>query len=86
MSKVPSAGKKKRKPNKPKQNLSAAYVEKVKPKGEAFEVSDTGARGLILLVHQSGAKSWIMRFRRPSGKHAKLTLGSYYMDGSPGVP
>jgi integrase len=84
VSKEPSE-KRKRRPNKPKKNLSAAYIEKVKPGEEPYEVSDAGS-AVILLVHPSGAKSFIKRFRRPSGKHSKMTLGSYQRDGAPGAP
>jgi integrase len=33
------------------------------------------APGLYLVVQASGAKAWAMRFRRPDGRPAKLTLG-----------
>ena len=40
-----------------------------------------------LLIQPSGAKSWALRFRRPSGKPAKLTLGPFdpmgEMEGEP---
>jgi integrase len=39
-------------------------------------VRDNGSDGLILVIHPTGAKSWIMRFRRPGGRPAKLTLGT----------
>jgi integrase len=56
--------------------LTAIAVAKIKPASDApKEVSDGGARGLRLIVYPSGERSWIMRFRRPGGKLAKLTLG-----------
>lgn len=36
---------------------------------------DGGCAGLYLIIQPSGAKSWALRFRRPNGKPAKLTLG-----------
>src|SRR5450759_4351463 len=38
--------------------------------------------GLFLVIQASGHKSWAMRFRRPSGKPAKLTLGPVDLSGS----
>jgi integrase len=38
-------------------------------------------RGLSLLIYPSGARSWIMRFRRPEGRPAKLTLGPVDLGG-----
>lgn len=64
--------------------LTAAAVRKYKSTNKTREISD-GQFGLRLLIHpkfvggdgkeHEGRKSWIMRFRRPDGKHAKLTLG-----------
>ncbi|WP_375159789.1 tyrosine-type recombinase/integrase [Bradyrhizobium sp. RDT46] len=64
--------------------LTAAAVRKYKSSNKTREISD-GQFGLRLLIHpkftgadgkeHEGRKSWIMRFRRPDGKHAKLTLG-----------
>lgn len=39
---------------------------------------DGTAPGLYLVIQPSGAKSFALRFRRPDGKPAKLTLGTYY--------
>ncbi len=39
------------------------------------EVSDAGAPGLRLVIHPTGSKVWITRFRRPNGKQGNLTLG-----------
>jgi integrase len=39
------------------------------------EIRDSQAPGLYLVVQASGTKSWAMRFRRPDGRPAKLTLG-----------
>jgi integrase len=54
--------------------LTTAAVLKYAPKGERREIGDT-TTGLVLVIQPSGAKSWAMRFRRPSGVAAKLTLG-----------
>jgi integrase len=58
--------------------LTAAAVEKTRPGKDRREIPDGGCRGLYLIVQPSGAKSWALRFRRPSGKPAKLVLGSVY--------
>jgi integrase len=58
--------------------LTAAAVEKTRPSKDRREIPDGGCRGLYLVVQPSGAKSWALRFRRPSGKTAKLVLGSVY--------
>jgi integrase len=57
--------------------LTAASVERYKPMKTRREIRDLRAPGLYLIVQPkpSGAKSWAMRFRRPDGKPAKLTLG-----------
>jgi hypothetical protein len=55
--------------------LTAAAVAKLRAAKEARQVLDGGVPGLYLQVQPSGHKSWIMRFRRPSGVQAKLTLG-----------
>ena len=56
--------------------LSAAAIDRLRPAAERREIRDT-ARGLYLVIQPkpSGAKSWALRFRRPDGKPAKLTLG-----------
>jgi integrase len=58
--------------------LTAAAVGKLKPGGDRREVPDGGCPGLYLVTQPSGSKSWALRFRRPSGKPAKLVLGSVY--------
>jgi integrase len=55
--------------------LTAAAVAKYRAGKHRREITD-GTSGLRLVVQPSGAKSWAMRFRRPSGKTAKLTLGT----------
>ena len=55
--------------------LTAASVEKLKASRRRREIPDSGCPGLYLIVQPSGAKSWALRFRRPGGRTAKLTLG-----------
>ena len=45
------------------------------------EIPDGGCPGLYLVVQPSGRKSWALRFRRPNGKPAKLTLGPVDLSG-----
>jgi integrase len=57
--------------------LTDLTIKGLKAKAKSFEVVD-GTTGLRLVVHPSGARSWIARYRRPnSGKTAKLTIGRY---------
>jgi integrase len=58
--------------------LTAAAVAKLRPGNDRREIPDGACPGLYLVVQPSGAKSWALRFRRPSGKPAKLVLGSVY--------
>jgi hypothetical protein len=67
--------------------LTAATVRQAKAKSASYEIPD-GDRGLRLVIHPSGAKSWTMRFRSPEerdrsgkGKARKLTLGPIAEDG-----
>jgi integrase len=61
-------------------SLTAAAVAKFRPGPVRREIPD--AHGLILIVQSSGHKSWAMRFRRPDGKSAKLTLGPVDLSGA----
>ena len=55
-------------------------------------IRDEGARALFLIIEPSGHKSWQMRFRTPTGRIAKLTLGPFHdgqeLEGNPviGMP
>ena len=62
--------------------LTAAAVRKYRPGKERREISDAGCPALYLVVQSSGAKSWAMRFRRPDGSSAKLTLGPVDLSGT----
>ena len=61
--------------------LTAAAVLRYRPGAERREIPDGGAPGLRLVIQPSGAKSWAMRFRRPNGDPAKLTLGAVDLTG-----
>jgi integrase len=60
----------------PAKVLTEAAVLRLKPGPERREIGDARATGLYLVIQPSGAKSWAMRFRRPGGAKAKLTLGA----------
>ena len=56
--------------------LTPKTIEHLKPTANRREVRD-GTTGLRLVIQPSGAKSWCVRFRRPDGRSAKLTLGTW---------
>jgi integrase len=62
--------------------LTAAAVAKLKPSDKRREIPDAGAPGLRLVIHPTGRKVWIARFRRPGGKAGNLTLGPLDTSGS----
>ncbi|WP_445215737.1 tyrosine-type recombinase/integrase [Bradyrhizobium sp. Pa8] len=73
--------------------LSNLAIEGLKPRAVRYEKSDGGAVGLFLVVHPSGVKSWVFRFRSPVerdevGQRApkKLTLGSLALSASQSEP
>ena len=55
--------------------MTTAAVSNYRPARKRREIPDAGSPGLYLVVQTSGIKSWALRFRRPDGKSAKLTLG-----------
>jgi integrase len=61
--------------------LTAAAAARLRPSGARREVRDGGAQGLYLVIQPSGVKSWALRFRRPGGRTAKLTLGPADLTG-----
>ncbi len=65
--------------------LTAMSVSKAKPGKQRREISDGACRGLYLVVQPSGGKSWALRFRRPNGRPAKLTLGPVDLSGRESV-
>jgi integrase len=60
--------------------LTAAGIQRLRPaKSGVREIPDGGCAGLYLLIHQTGRKSWALRYRRPGDRRpAKLTLGSVF--------
>jgi integrase len=62
----------------PAVDLTDAAVRKYVAKSWRRRIPDGKSRSLFLIVEPSGRKSWRMRFRRPNGKPAKLTLGPFY--------
>jgi integrase len=66
--------------------LTAAAVEKYKPTGKRRFIKDAGCRALYLCIQPSGRKSFLVRFRMPSGV-AKIVLGPLHVgDEPPGDP
>jgi integrase len=62
--------------------LTAVATKNHRPsKRTRREVPDGGCAGLYLVVQTSGHKSWALRFRRPNGRTAKLTLGPVDLSG-----
>ena len=57
--------------------LTSTGIRTYAPTTKRREIPDAHARGLYLILQPkpSGAKSWALRFRRPNGKAAKMTLG-----------
>jgi integrase len=65
----------------PTKVLTDAAVARFKPSTKRREIPDARAAGLHLVIQPSGARSWALRFRRPDGKSAKLTLGPACFSG-----
>ena len=61
--------------------LTAAAAFKLKPGRKRRIIRDGGARSLFLVIAPSGHKSWQMRFRTPSARIGKLTLGPLDLSG-----
>ncbi|MGO9684616.1 MAG: tyrosine-type recombinase/integrase [Steroidobacteraceae bacterium] len=61
--------------------LTAAAVAKYRPGPKRRIIRDGGARSLFLVIEPSGHRSWRMRFRTPTGRIAKVTLGSVDLSG-----
>jgi integrase len=62
--------------------LTAAAVSRFASGGKRRVIRDGGSRSLYLVVQPSGAKSWMMRFRRPGGKAGKIVLGPVDLSGA----
>jgi integrase len=61
--------------------LTDAAVRKLRPGAERRAIRDGATPSLYLIIEPSGHKSWRMRFRTPSGRIGKLTLGPYDATG-----
>jgi hypothetical protein len=57
--------------------LTVPTIKTYKPGAARREIRDTLAPGLHLVIQPkpTGTRSWALRFRRPDGRPAKLTLG-----------
>ena len=62
------------KPARAARRMTDASIRKLKPHAVRRELPDTTA-GLYVIDQPGGARSFAMRFRRPSGAPAKLSLG-----------
>jgi len=65
----------------PRTKLTAAAIGRYRPAAKRREIADSGCPGLRLIVQPSGALSFALRFRKPNGVQAKLTLGPYDSTG-----
>ena len=61
--------------------LTAAGIARYKPSKQRREIRDGAATGLYLILQESGQRSFALRFRKPNGKPAKLTLGPVDLSG-----
>lgn len=57
--------------------LTDVAIRKAAAGSTRRNIRDAGMRSLFLIVETSGRKSFQMRFRTPTGRIAKLTLGPY---------
>ena len=60
----------------PNKNLTAAFVEKVKPNGKRTDYFDTSLAGFSLRVSENGIKSWCVSYRF-AGKWTRYTFGTF---------
>jgi integrase len=58
--------------------LTAAACIKYRKGSKRRRIRDGGIRSLFLVIEPSGHKSWQMRFRTPTGRIGKMTLGPFY--------
>jgi integrase len=65
--------------------LTAPTIRSYRPGPKRREIPDSQAPGLYLILQPkpSGTMSWALRFRRPSGKPTKLTLGRVDLSAEP---
>jgi hypothetical protein len=70
-----SAGNKRNSAMSAMNKLSATQVQSAKPKSSIYRLYD--GCGLTLSIRPNGGKSWQLRYRRPGGKEATASLGSF---------
>jgi integrase len=61
--------------------LTDAACRKYAPAAKRRRIRDALSQSLFLVIEPSGHKAWQMRFRTPTGRIGKLTLGSYDASG-----
>jgi integrase len=59
--------------------LTAAAARRLRPGPKRRRIRDGGARSLFLVIEPSGHKAFQMRFRTPTGRIGKLTLGPLHL-------
>jgi integrase len=66
-------------PRRAAKDLTAAFVESVKPRadGKFAEYPDRDCPGLVLRVTPVGSRIWSLRYATAAGKQARLRLGEY---------
>jgi integrase len=59
--------------------LTAAAIKKFRPSGKRRRIPDGGMRSLFFVIESTGRRRWEMRFRTPTGRIGKLTLGPLHI-------
>src|SRR5215471_18806524 len=54
--------------------LTDIAIQHLKPGAVQYEKPDPGARGLRVVVHPTGRRSFVVRYRNAAGRTRKLTL------------
>jgi integrase len=57
--------------------LTDAGIRKYRPAAKRRRIRDALSQSLFLIIEPSGHRSWQMRFRTPTGRIGKLTLGAF---------
>lgn len=60
----------------PKMKLSEANIDKIKPSEKRQYIHDTGCRGLTLIVHPTGKKTWQV-YKTVRSRPHRVTLGEH---------
>jgi integrase len=61
--------------------LTDAAIRKFRPGATRRFIRDAGAQSLYLVIAPDGARSFMMRFRLPGRRPAKMVIGSFDMSG-----